>query len=32
VAGKNKLAGALFESAGSLLGSTVGSEAGVGLV
>jgi|AntRauTorckE5430_2_1112549.scaffolds.fasta_scaffold07947_1 DnaJ-domain-containing protein 1 len=32
VAGKNKLAGALFETAGSLLGSTVGSEAGVGLV
>jgi curved DNA-binding protein CbpA len=32
VPGKNKLAGALFETAGSLLGSTVGSEAGVGLV
>ena len=32
VAGKNKLAGALFETAGSILGSTVGSEAGVGLV
>jgi curved DNA-binding protein CbpA len=31
-AGNNKLVGALFETAGSFLGSTVGSEAGVGIV